>query len=104
MLLVLPGKVAVEGSPAVPEVVGVGAAVHLAVELGVDEGAVGGLVERARVVADPRAGEQCARALVGLEHGLSSVVAVAVMVLQAHDYGRPSHVLLEQNKSNSNEE
>lgn len=87
VFLSLPRKLTVQWSPTVLEVVLVGSSVHLAVELGVDERTVRGFVERVRVVSDPRAGEQSARALVALEHGLSSVVLVGVLVLQAQDNG-----------------
>lgn len=57
-----PGNVAGVGSPSVLEVLGVGPAVLLAVELGVDEGARGGFVERVGSVHRPFALEKVAPA------------------------------------------
>lgn len=74
-----PGELAIEGLPSIFEVVGVGAAIHLAVEFGVDDGA-GVLVERIGVVAEPGAGEEVAGAAVGLEHGAPVVLIVAAVV------------------------
>lgn len=77
---------AIDGLPSILEVIGVGPAVHLAVEFGVDNGA-GILVEWIRVVANPGAGEEGARGLVGLEHGAAVVVIVGVVVAQHQHNG-----------------
>ena len=72
---------AVEGLPSILEIVGVGAAVHLAVEFGVDDRA-GVLVERIGVVAEPGAGEEVAGGAVGLEHWAAVVLIVVAVVAE----------------------
>lgn len=81
----IPGDLAIDGLPSILEVIGVGPAVHLAVELGVDNGA-GILVEWVRVVANPGAGEEGARGLVGLEHWAVAVVVIVGVVVAQHQH------------------
>lgn len=76
---------AVDWLPSILKVTGIRAAVHLAVEFGVDNRA-GVLVERIRVVANPGTGEERTRGLV-LGDGAAAVVIVRVAVAQHKNDG-----------------
>lgn len=71
----VPGEAAGERLPPVFEVSGVGTAVLLAVELGIDEGAAPGAVQRVRVIVDPLPPEDVAAS--GESSGLSRAGRVA---------------------------
>lgn len=77
----LPRDLAVDRLPSILEVIGVRPAVHLAVELRIDDRA-GVLVERVGVVANPGAGEESAGGLVRLQHGVAAVLIVAAVVAE----------------------
>lgn len=71
--------------PPILEVAGIGAAVKLAVELRVDEGAIRVLVHGVGVVTDPGAGEQLTGGSVRLEQWPVTVAVASVVVLQAEE-------------------
>lgn len=75
-----PWKLTVEGSPSIFEIISIRSTVHLAVEFSVDDWTIGILIQWVRFVLDPSSGEQCTSALVGLEHGLPSMVLVVMVV------------------------
>lgn len=94
--VLLPWELAVERSPAILEVAGVGAAVKLTVELWIDEGAVQILIHWVGIVAHPGAGEHLTCGAVRVEQGGGAVGVASVVVLQAQQQGGRGLLPLEE--------